>query len=105
MKREGPQRGRQRSTTHTAREQRGPFETIALKLPASVVEALRAVVKAGEAPNEGAFLEEAVREHFRRRRRKRVYAAYAEASRDPAFIEEMACIERVFDATVGDGTR
>ena len=69
----------------------------------SVAEAIRAIVKAGEAPNASAFVEEAVKDRLRERRRKRVYAAYAEASQDPFLAAEMARIEQVFDATIGDG--
>ena len=45
----------------------------------------------------------AVRESLRERRRQSLWAAYAEASRDPMFVAEMADTDRQFDATIGDG--
>lgn len=80
-----------------------PLEKMSFQLRASVAEAIRAVVKAGEAPSANVFVEEAVKERLRERRRERVYSAYAEASRDPLFMAEMAETERVFDVTLGDG--
>lgn len=72
------------------------------QLHASVAEAIRAVVNAGEAPSANVFVEEAVKERLRERRRAYVYAAYAEAARDSAFMAELTEIERVFDIAVGD---
>lgn len=100
LQRVSSDRWRMRRTTRSE-----PLETITLQLPASMAKMIRAVVKTGKAPNAGAFLEEAVREHLRQRRRDRIYAAYAEASRDPTFIEDMARLERAFDSTTGDGVR
>ena len=78
---------------------------MSFQLHASVAEAIRTVVKAGEAPSANVFVEEAVKAHLRTRRRERVYAAYAEAARDFEFMAEMEETERAFDVTVGDGTR
>lgn len=75
---------------------------MSFQLRTSVGEAIRAVVKAGDAPSASAFVEQLVKERLRERRRKRVYAAYAEASRDPLFVAEMTRMEQVFDATIGD---
>lgn len=47
-------------------------------------------MKIGEARNASAFIEDVVKERLRARRRERVYAAYADASRDPVFMAEMA---------------
>jgi len=80
-----------------------PLEKMSFQLRASVAEAIRAVVKAGEAPSANVFVEEAVKERLRERRRERVYAAYAEAALDPVFMAEMAETTRVFDVTIGDG--
>ncbi len=76
---------------------------MSFQLHASVAEAIRAVVKAGEAPSANVFVEEAVKGKLRERRRDRVYAAYAEAANDPAFMAEMVETDRVFDITVSDG--
>ena len=80
-----------------------PVETISCELPSSVADASGAVVEAGEAPSASAFIGAAVRERLRERRRQRAYAAYAEASRDCAFVAEIAQMERAYDATIGDG--
>lgn len=82
-----------------------PLQKMSFQLHASVAEAIRAVVKAGEAPSANVFVEEAVKERLRERRRERVYAAYAEAAQDSAFMAEMIETDRIFDITVGDGAR
>lgn len=82
-----------------------PLQKMSFQLHASVADAIRAVVKAGEAPSANVFVEEAVKERLRERRRERVYAAYAEAAQDSAFMAEMIETDRVFDITVGDGAR
>ena len=80
-----------------------PLQKMSFQLHASVAEAIRSIVKAGEAPSANVFVEEAVKERLRERRRARVYAAYAAAAQDPAFMAEMAETERAFDVAVGDG--
>jgi hypothetical protein len=80
-----------------------PLQKMTLQFDAAVAEAIRAVVKAGEAPSANVFVEQAVKARLRERRRERVYAAYAEAAQDPAFMAELAAMERAFDVTVGDG--
>lgn len=80
-----------------------PLQKMSFQLHASVAEAIRAVVKAGDAPSANAFVEEAVREALRQRRREKVYAAYARAAQDPEFMAEMVETDRVFDVTVSDG--
>lgn len=80
-----------------------PLQKMSFQLHASVAEAIRAVVKAGEAPSANAFVEEAVREALRERRRQKVYASYTRAAQDPEFMAEMLETDRVFDVTVNDG--
>jgi hypothetical protein len=80
-----------------------PLEKMSFQLHASVAEAIRSMVKAGHAPSANVFVEEAVKQRLRERRRDRVYSAYAAAAQDPAFMAEMAKIEREFDLAVGDG--
>lgn len=97
------------SVSSTPRRRRSassePLQKMSFQFHASVAEAIRAVVKAGEAPSANVFVEEAVKERLRGRRRERVYAAYAEAAQDQRFMEEMLDTDRVFDVTVGDGIR
>lgn len=76
---------------------------MSFQLSASVAEAIRELVRAGEAPSANVFVEDAVRQRLRDRRRERVYAAYAEAAGDPAFVAEMLQTAREFDVSVGDG--
>jgi hypothetical protein len=87
------------------RSQGEPLKKATYQLRASVVEAIRAAVEAGEAPSANALGERAVEEHLRERRRARVYAAYAEAAGDPAFVEGMESTDRAFDTATGDGLR
>jgi hypothetical protein len=75
------------------------------QLSADVARAIREAVDAGEAPSANVFVEEAVRERLRARRQARVYAAYANAAGDLAFIEELQALDRSFDAALGDGAR
>ena len=81
-----------------------PLRKISLRLHESVAVAVRAVVAAGEAPSADAFVEDAVVAYLRERRRQRVYASYAEAAADPAFMADMDGTMRAFDPTLGDGT-
>ena len=80
-----------------------PLQKMSFQLHASVAVAIRAVVKSGEAPSANVFVEEAVKERLRQRRREKIYAAYAEAAQDPEFMAEMRETDRAFDAAVGDG--
>ena len=80
-----------------------PLQKMSFQLHASVADAIRAVVKSGEAPSANVFVEEAVKERLRERRREKIYAAYAEAAQDPEFMAEMLDTDRAFDVTVGDG--
>ena len=80
-----------------------PLTKLTLQLSESVVEAIRAVVRIGEAPSANVFVEDAVRASLRERRRARVYAAYEEAANDPAFMADMNADLRAFDNTLRDG--
>jgi hypothetical protein len=72
------------------------------ELDAAVAKAIRDAVESGEAHRANAFVEDAVRERLRARRRARVYSAYANAARDPAFLDEMQTLDVSFDITLGD---
>lgn len=80
-----------------------PLKKVTLRLRTQVAEAVREVVEAGDAPSADAFVEDAVIAALRERRRKRMYAAYAAAAADPAFIADMNDTTRAFDAAVSDG--
>lgn len=81
-----------------------PLKKVTLRLHTRVTEAVRAAVEAGEAPSSDAFVEEAVVAALRERRRRRLYAAYAEAAQDPAFQADMEETTRAFDVTLRDGS-
>lgn len=92
-----PTRRRPRSETPTVRK--------SVTLHADILRAAEVAVDAGGAANLSAFVEEAVEEKLRRSKRSQLYAAYAEAARDPAFMAEMREVTLAFDATTGDGLR
>lgn len=68
-----------------------------------VIEAAEAAVGAGQAENLSAYVEEAVEEKLRRGKREKLYAAYAEAAQDPAFMAGLREVTTAFDAATGDG--
>lgn len=80
-----------------------PLKKVTLRLRASVAGAVRTLVDAGEAPSTDAFVEQAVIAALRERRREQLYAAYAEAAADSAFMADMDATSRAFDVTVADG--
>ncbi len=80
-----------------------PLKKVTLQLSESVVEAIKALVRLGEAPSANVFVEDAVRARLRERRRAKVYAAYKEAASDPAFLTDMNADLRAFDNTLRDG--
>ena len=100
-----PSRGRPRTSRRRRTSSANALQKMSFQLHASVAEAIRAAVRTGEAPSANVFVEEAVKERLRQRRRERVYASYAAAALDPSFRAEVADLERAFDVTVGDGAR
>ncbi len=80
-----------------------PLKKVTLRLHSRVAEAVRAAVDAGEAPSTDVFVEEAVVAALRERRRRRLFAAYAEAAQDPTFVADMEDTAWAFDVAVGDG--
>ncbi|MGQ0815954.1 MAG: hypothetical protein ACT4O1_16105 [Gemmatimonadota bacterium] len=64
---------------------------------ASVAEAVRRAVEAGEAESQNAFVERAILRELQELRRQRVYQAYAQAASDQAFLEDMNAITRAFE--------
>lgn len=79
------------------------LKKVTLQLSQSVLEAIKTVVETGEAASANVFVEDAVRAKLRERRRAKIYAAYEEASRDPAFLHDMNADLDAFDATLADG--
>lgn len=92
-----PMRRRRRSETPTVRK--------SVTLHADILEAAEVAVAAGGAANLSAFVEDAVQEKLRRSKRSQLYAAYAEAAQDVAFLADMREVTLAFDSTIGDGFR
>lgn len=80
-----------------------PLKKITLQLSKSLVEAIKTVVDMGDAPSQNVFVEEAVRDKLRERRRAKIYAAYEEASNDPVFMRDMNADVEAFDIALSDG--
>jgi Arc/MetJ-type ribon-helix-helix transcriptional regulator len=80
-----------------------PLKKLTLQLSESIVEAIKKVVRGGEAPSAAVFVENAVRASLRERRRAKVYAAYEEAANDPTFMANMNADSSAFDDTLRDG--
>ncbi len=74
-----------------------------MRLHASVSSAIRNLVSAGNAPSAGAFIEDAVMRRLRELRQEKVYAAYAAAAEDLAFMADMTTTTEAFEAAVPDG--
>lgn len=79
-----------------------PLQKMTFQLRATVAKAIRDAVRSGEAPSANVFVEDAVRERLRARRRALVYAAYANAAHDPAFLEELQELDGAFEITLRD---
>lgn len=48
-------------------------------------------------------VEQALIRHLQELRREKLYAAYGEAAKDPAFLADMRDISEAFESTVADG--
>ena len=69
----------------------------------SVVKAVREAVDQGAAESQNAFVERALVRELKELRRREVYEAYAEAARDPAFVEDMGSTTEAYETAAGDG--
>lgn len=94
-----PFRRRRRSTAAD------PLRKVTLRLHERLTAAIRRLVDSGEAASTDAFIEDAIVARFRERRRARVYAAYAAAADDPAYVAEMDEVNDAFDGATSDGLR
>lgn len=91
----------------TARRRRAstsdPLKKISLQISESIYEAVRTLVSAGEVASTNVFVEEAVRAKLKERRKAKIYTAYEQAARDPAFLRDMNADLEAFDVTLSDG--
>jgi hypothetical protein len=80
-----------------------PRKKTGYQLRLSVVMAVRDAVRDGAAESQNAFVERALIRELEELRRGRVYDAYAEAARDPLFLEDMRSTGAAYDPAAGDG--
>jgi hypothetical protein len=91
-----PQIGRRRRGTDPLRKPGWQVRT-------SVADAVRQAVEAGMAESQNALVERAVLRFLAEKRREKLYASYAEAAQDPAFMADMRAVADAFETAVGDG--
>lgn len=80
-----------------------PRKKTGYQLRRSVVMAVRDAVQEGAAESQNAFVERALIRELKELRRSRVYDAYAEAARDPLFLEDMNSSMAAYELATGDG--
>ncbi|MGH7563640.1 MAG: hypothetical protein ACREK5_04360 [Gemmatimonadota bacterium] len=80
-----------------------PRKKTGYQIRLSVAKAVREAVDQGAAESQNAFVERALVRELRELRRRQVYEAYAEAARDPAFMEEMESTTEAYEPVAGDG--
>lgn len=55
------------------------------------------------AESQNALVERALLRFLAEKRREKLYASYAEAAQDPAFMADMRAVSTAFETTVSDG--
>lgn len=93
------------SATHITRRRRGsdPLRKPGWQVHTSVADAVREAVEEGVAESQNALVERAVLRFLAEKRREKLYASYAEAAQDPAFMVDMGAVSDAFESTVADG--
>lgn len=92
-----------KTTIRRRRRSIGTVTKISFSLQADVVDAIKRAVHDGRAQSASAFVEQAIRDHLSGARRHVLYQSYADAARDPAFVEDVDETARAFDAATADG--
>ena len=80
-----------------------PLRKVTFQLSESVIESIKKLVESGVAQSANVFVEEAVREKLRDRRKEKLYAEYERAAHDPEFMRDMNADLEAFDITLSDG--
>ena len=80
-----------------------PLAKTGYRIPRSVVSLVREAVEAGEARSQNEFVERALRRELRVVQQRRLYAEYARAAGDPAFMAEMADTADRWEEADADG--
>lgn len=80
-----------------------PRQKTGYQLRRSIVLAVRDAVHDGAAESQNAFVERALIRELQELRKEKLAAAYEEAARDPAFMQEMRELDAAWDVTASDG--
>lgn len=80
-----------------------PRQKTGYQLRRSIVLAVREAVQDGAAESQNAFVERALIRELQELRKEKLAAAYEEASRDHAFMQEMRALNAEWDVTSADG--
>lgn len=90
---------------HVLRRRRSsdPLRKPGWQVHTSVADAVREAVNEGVAEGQNALVERALLRFLAERRREKLYAAYAEAAQDPAFMADMRAVTAAFETTIADG--
>jgi Arc/MetJ-type ribon-helix-helix transcriptional regulator len=76
----------------------GGSRKVTYSLPEELLGAMEGAVREGAAPSYSAFVAQAVRERLQRLREERLAKAFAEAGRDPLFLEDVGETMEAFAA-------
>ena len=84
-----------------ARRRRGtdPLRKPGWQVHTSVADAVREAVEEGVAESQNALVERAVLRFLAEKRREKLYASYAEAAQDTAFMADMRAVSDAFETT------
>jgi hypothetical protein len=80
-----------------------PLRKTGWQVRTSVADAVRQAVAEGAAESQNALVERAILRHLAELKREILYEAYAEAAKDPVFMDEMREVSAEFDSAVTDG--
>ena len=89
--------------TSSTTKKSDPRQKTGYQVRRSVVVAVREAVREGAAESQNAFVERALTRELEALRRDRLYAAYAEAARDPVFTKDMESTTAAYEPTAADG--
>jgi Arc/MetJ-type ribon-helix-helix transcriptional regulator len=78
---------------------------VTYSLPAAVVSEVREVVQSGAAESASAFVASALTEALRVARERRLAEEFREAASDPAFLSDLAEVEKDFQAADAEAGR
>jgi hypothetical protein len=93
--------------SHIARRRRAtdPLRKPGWQVRTSVADAVREAVEEGMAESQNALVERAVLLFLAEKRREKLYASYAQAAQDPAFMADMHAVSDALESAVADGLR